>query len=617
MPSNITNFINLSYADVTAIIGSDRRNEDNYKQYYIDDGKTGYTINFRQVKFVESSHIVTVLDNARITFDNCIFEEITFSSVTIENLNFYHCAFRKVSAYNCRIPTFIYENSERIQGNIELINNTVDSFDFQGDFDNLIFENLEQTQGTTINNSFNVRSNVNKVKINNCNSSNFKPSFLGRIEHMSITNSNFQGNLSKAKVSSLDILSSLIFELSGCYHSIRIDHCHTKMLSFINLICLEEIFITDISKIDVKYIQDVGIYFTNVFVGGILKLDGIKVPIIIQNEFDAKFTLIKKLLVEDHHDSIYIRGLNSQKPVIINELLLNEVQIQQTNSFKLQHLRICELKFKNFVNRSDGNIDNVSENLSAFRTLKLNDLSILDFFDDIQNITQKSLPKATVKYKLQLIESDFGKMNFINSDFSNFELIFDSSKIIDVFLAGSQLPIIVNSNRENKYARYQQQRIANSQLKKLHDQQGDSVGSALYYSNEMNGYYESIKFFKSPYEKINLWLNKWSSNHGFSWARGLASTLIVSSAFYLIFCLSIGYTIASHVDYATINTFNKVFSYYFEFINPVHRIDSFKDIAPNKSVSSLARIIDGVSRIFISYFIYQLIQAFRKHGRSK
>jgi hypothetical protein len=29
----------------------------------------------------------------------------------------------------------------------------------------------------------------------------------------------------------------------------------------------------------------------------------------------------------------------------------------------------------------------------------------------------------------------------------------------------------------------------------------------------------------------------------------------------------------------------------------------------------VSRFVEGLSRIFIAYFIYQLIQAFRKHGK--
>ena len=79
-------------------------------------------------------------------------------------------------------------------------------------------------------------------------------------------------------------------------------------------------------------------------------------------------------------------------------------------------------------------------------------------------------------------------MNFINSDFSGFTMNFYSSKINEAFLSGSKLSTKVISKTPHSTARenFHQQRIANSQLKKLHEQQGDAVGASIYFANEMN-----------------------------------------------------------------------------------------------------------------------------------
>ena len=78
--------------------------------------------------------------------------------------------------------------------------------------------------------------------------------------------------------------------------------------------------------------------------------------------------------------------------------------------------------------------------------------------------------------------------------------------------------------------------------------------------------------------------------------------------------------------------FGEVWSYFLEFVNPIHKADYVAEELLRKqslnkklikiddkttlNINGWARTIEGVSRIFIAYFVYQLIQAFRKHGRS-
>lgn len=56
---------------------------------------------------------------------------------------------------------------------------------------------------------------------------------------------------------------------------------------------------------------------------------------------------------------------------------------------------------------------------------------------------------------------------------------------------------------------------------------------------------------------------------------------------------------------------------YLEFINPIHKPDFIAEEIIGKGVKAngWARTIENISRIFIAYFIYQFIQAFRKHGK--
>lgn len=126
----------------------------------------------------------------------------------------------------------------------------------------------------------------------------------------------------------------------------------------------------------------------------------------------------------------------------------------------------------------------------------------------------------------------------------------------------------------------------------------------------MNAYAETLTWKRDFWEKADLWLNRISTNHGQSWQRGLGMTLTVSAAFFGVYLLSLRIWPGTSFIY-----FLKVWSYSLEFINPIHDAGFVAEELSGVSETSLSRIIEGLSRIFIAYFIYQLIQAFRKHGK--
>ena len=57
--------------------------------------------------------------------------------------------------------------------------------------------------------------------------------------------------------------------------------------------------------------------------------------------------------------------------------------------------------------------------------------------------------------------------------------------------------------------------------------------------------------------------------------------------------------------------------YYFEFVNPTHKIDFLKQFAysTNTVRDSIALVLDSLCRITVPLLLYQMIQAFRKYGR--
>ncbi len=239
-------------------------------------------------------------------------------------------------------------------------------------------------------------------------------------------------------------------------------------------------------------------------------------------------------------------------------------------------------------------------------------------FSKTQTIIDNSIFSDNINEpEIRILSSDLGKTTIVNSDLSNFRLLFYSSKITDVFIAGSKMPSrIVNDDVEQRQLGY-------SQIKKIYDNRGDKVQANFYLSEEMNAYYDTLNWKDNFWEKLNLFANKFSTNHGQSWSRGLLTTILVSSLFYILYCFQLGirptyFYVNGDILYVPILFFGKVASYFIEFVNPIHKADYIADEIYEKKqyVSGWARFTEGISRIFIAYFVYQLVQAFRKHGKS-
>lgn len=256
------------------------------------------------------------------------------------------------------------------------------------------------------------------------------------------------------------------------------------------------------------------------------------------------------------------------------------------------------------------------------------------------------------KRKLNIYNSDIGKTTLIGCDFSEAEFCLESSKITEMFVTGTKLPEKLNHKNP------EQLRVGYGQLKKVYENRGDVTTANEYFARQMNAYMETLTWSKHRWELINLWLNRVSTNHGQSWLRGLLATLIISALFFGGYVLTLGilsdaeslliamvgalaalllamvlpkipwknstavlsgFLLTILYFWIILPSFNQlihdVWSYFPEFINPLHEGGFIAQELSQAKESDGSRIVEGLSRIFIAYFIYQLIQAFRKHGK--
>ena len=224
--------------------------------------------------------------------------------------------------------------------------------------------------------------------------------------------------------------------------------------------------------------------------------------------------------------------------------------------------------------------------------------------------------------------SDLGKTSFIESSIEGARLHFKSSKFIDIFLAGTKFPKFQTTANEvgNGFNIPEQKRLALSQIRKIYENRGDHISAGEYFAAELEVRREEAqsksnrKMFN---ERLSLFLSSLSNDHGQDWI--LASMLLLGIAFVLWFALCL-FIFNAKLDSNSLLIFFDSTPYFLQFLLPIHRYDLIDDFIKNVAglekagfknnlIFSIANFFDAIWRVVSGYLVYQLVAAFRKHGK--
>jgi hypothetical protein len=329
----------------------------------------------------------------------------------------------------------------------------------------------------------------------------------------------------------------------------------------------------------------------------------------ILDVFNSRYDTIWRLFCQVIHHKNIQNTINSLfqhlKSVCLKNSTFKTLEFSRISgkSFEISRSKGVEIHFNSTFSKdilfqiSDANFVNISYN--SFINLGV------FYFTGASEYKKKKLNTLRVK------NSDLGKMTLIDLDLSGFKLIFKSSKITDLFLTETKMPLPENIISDN----FEQKRQILSQLKKVYENRGDSIEAGKYQAEELNIY---LKTLKNGWEKINLSLNKWTNNHAQNLGRAFWVTIIGSLICYSIYCLLLGF----RLDFSELGfkELGRIALYFPEYINPIRKIDVLYNALKmnSKDDSGMPERVsawDNISRIFIAYFLYQFIAAFRKHGK--
>jgi len=151
---------------------------------------------------------------------------------------------------------------------------------------------------------------------------------------------------------------------------------------------------------------------------------------------------------------------------------------------------------------------------------------------------------------------------------------------------------------------------------------GDSVQSLVFQGQEMKLYKRELAFYRPDKNyignKVMMWLNQ-SNNYGNDWIKPVWILLLVNVFFYvMITILQSGrfHLFPSFLDkdvQATGTLLTSHFDAYWSLLNPIRKLS---DLFPEKkSFSAWTVFWDYFDRIAVSYFIFQIVSAFRKYTK--
>ena len=308
----------------------------------------------------------------------------------------------------------------------------------------------------------------------------------------------------------------------------------------------------------------------------------------------------------------------------INNLEFVDTSISKEAVISFSNTKIFKVKMENFAQLGNLFFRKIESLENSFEWIDINERypklisENLNHVDDKKNAfieftKRKYLENVKEKVALSVFtisQSSLGKTEFSDCDLAGFNFEFNNSKIIDCFITGGTLPgeksnkekgdgICVFGEKKGSEKWHEQRASFFSQLKSIFQTQGNISRATFFHSKwaeEQRAVYRK-KWFSG--EGFSLWLGGISSNHGESWVRATLFLIFAPLIFYFGYLCSID-KLSADLD---------TFYYYFEFLNPVHKIDF------TGKINSSAIPFDIIGRIVSSYGIYQFILSFRKFSR--
>lgn len=561
-------------------------------------------VNFKNRVFnSENKDFNTLLKNKQyISFSNCVFKsKVHLKNFVTNRVSFTNCEFyNELYLEEIKAKTIILGGCE-FDKRVILLNNSINT---------LSIDECESKGGIFINGEYNellVNSTkadlINILDVNS--SSNLKNSSIEFFGKSEVKKLNFECE---------SVFSKIIFKQTGTYDSISFEGEYNNQILFEGKINCENLFFSsslinnriDIKKGFFKYLS-----FSRSSFNGLIWIHDLE-----NSEKNGKNIEINRLTL---HSNLFREDVSIGN-VKIKDLNLSNNSFEKLFTFNTYNENVSALEeiWLSFDGVNQGSVliqgikcylslEGINFGSVIFRNITFSELLINDY----QNKGSISFFNTLPEGWFTIQDSTTGNMEFLNSNVNLFDEIVIANSNIESIHFNHYLKNIksYSSNSKVGYGIKDKSKNRNNlrsvynQLKQVARKRGNVDELTKYKALE---YKQLLLDKKLNLDKLLLILNWISNDNNRSWFRGVLFTLTTG----LIFFSAYLYTLEVKIDFK-----EKLFwTDYILFISSFPKF-SIEKYSQYNSIWSVSLVI-WLSRIFISYGIYQTIAAFRKFGKN-
>lgn len=554
--------------------------------------------------------------------------------------------FKDILSYGTNDSPFILENSEEITGNFHNLQLRKVVFEHPVSFREVVYHSIVQFEDCEFESVEFVACHFSKsFSMTNCKS-NGKVTFINcsfdtlvveKGEYQDIT---FRGTIKEStigenKVSFLNAkINDLIFRTKEVVLSVDFKGCIIEDLMFFETKVGGSLNFTDAaevkmittescefgSRIDFNKSKSKTIYLSrSSFAESLVFSEDCNCEYLTLSEINSR-RLISINYQKNNIGSIDINDLSAEGTFNI----LSDFKGEPKAEIGTLQLSLTG-KFYGFLS-----VENISlsPNFSVinFGTIHLNNIRTkifsIDNFHNYGKLTVSNLFPDEDYNCLLIYDSNIQATEFINVNFKEFdEVVIAKSNVSGLILSNSFLPnriqtetiapqlgykiVSINRITDESYKRenYRQLRIAM-------ENQGSRREALRYKSLEMHYLRKDVAF---GWDKLLLYLNYLSNNHGLSWSRGVLFTVLSSLGFFLMYQTTIPSPSFWWTGDFSLQENKEAFKN--GAIDFLRYLSSFPTLRFSDDGDGFwTNVVVILSRIFAGYGIYQTIVAFRKYG---
>ena len=294
----------------------------------------------------------------------------------------------------------------------------------------------------------------------------------------------------------------------------------------------------------------------------------------------------------------------------IGRLQLSKRMLKEGNLY-LRDLSVQQLIIDQYVN--EGTL--IAQNVQVSNALMLSDFRKLrKKYNRPPRKIEKSTDLDSATY-LQMTGAEMGTCYFTDVDFPGFDnIIIKSSRLSGIHTTGKHFPLakgkVYTDKAGNQEPAYMEETY--NQLYGAMKRADANTMENRYYAEFQEWRRKRLKEEKiEPQNQATLWLNKWTTNYGQDWLRGLLLTIGLGLLFYGLICY---FHWGWNIPDAPLSGNNLAYHLgsFSSFMLPIHRADFFGKDMPLQGV---ALFVDFISRIVLGFMLYQVIAAFRRFGK--